>query len=337
MDGANADADADPPLVTALITTYNRPSFLREAVESVRRQTYENVELVVVDDHSDTPAEETLSDVSDDGFERLRCVRHETNRGANAARNTGIEAASGEFVAFLDDDDVWLPEKLEAQVARLEELGEEYALVYGATRHRDMETDETIFVSDPGLEGDVYREILERGSGSVFGPPSNVMVRADVLEEFDYFDEKMSRGSGQKLFRNVAKRYRVAYTDELCVDYYVHDDRVTTIQTDDELRDAIRVHQRKIDDLGDDLEQVPAAYVREHERIGNLYCAAGDVRTGRRHFQQAIDVGGVRATLLLRLALSYLGSTVYRVFFTPEFRFRQTVEKYERFVPFQID
>lgn len=327
---------SDQPLVSVVLRTYERPGLVERAIESVLDQTYEQFELIVIDDHSEDETQEIVRGYEEQD-DRVRYIRNEENRGHVRTLNIACREAEGEYVAFLDDDDVWLPEKLEAQVRRLEEVGAEYALVYGATRHKDLESGETIYVARPELEGDVYWDILERGSGSVFGPPSNVMIRRAILEEFDYFDEKMSRGSGQKLFRNVAKRYKIAYTDCICVDYYVHDDRVTSIHTGDELEDAIRVHQRKIDDLGDDLERVPAAFLREHERIGNLYCVAGDVRTGRSHFKRAIDVAGIRATLLLRLTLSYFGSSVYKLFFTPEFRFRQTVEKYERFIPFAID
>ena len=180
----SADTDADDPLVTALVTTYNRSEDLREAVDSVRRQTYDRVELLVVDDHSDTPAEEALRDVSTDGLEAFQCVRHETNRGANAARNTGVEAASGDLIAFLDDDDEWVETKLRRQVTALARAGPEAGVVYSGTREIGGGGDE--YRVPPAVTGDMTKALLCR---NVVGTQSTVLVRADLAKRTP-FDER---------------------------------------------------------------------------------------------------------------------------------------------------
>lgn len=103
--------------VSVVIPTYNRAELLSRAIDSVLAQTYDDFELLVVDDGSTDDTEAVVTAYDDD---RVRYLAHETNRGANPARNTGIEAAEGEFVAFLDSDDEWRPRKLEAQLDRLE-------------------------------------------------------------------------------------------------------------------------------------------------------------------------------------------------------------------------
>lgn len=327
---------SESPLVSVVLRTYKRPNMVGRAIESVLKQTYENFELLVIDDHSpdETPEIVREYEAQDD---RLRYIRNEENKGHVITLNIACREATGEYIAFLDDDDVWLPEKLSTQVERLESLSEEYALVYGATRHKNLESGETVTVSDPGLEGDIYHEVLRQGSGNVFGPPSGVMIRTQVLKEFNYFDEDLTRGAGQSLFRTIAKNYKIAYTDELCVDYYIHEDRVTTMRSESEIRESIRVNERKISDLSGDLEQVPTAFQREYERLGNLYCVVGDMRQGRSYFRQAIDEAGLSATLAIRLVVAYFGQQVYTFFFNPEFRYRQLVKKYEKFIPFDFD
>ncbi len=327
---------SESPLVSVVLRTYKRPDIVGRAIESVLEQTYENFELLVIDDHSPDETPEIVREYEAQD-ERLRYIRNEENRGHVTTLNIACREATGEYVAFLDDDDVWLPEKLAAQVARLEELPEEYAMVYGATRHKKLETEETITISDPGLEGDIYYEVLRRGSGNVFGPPSGVMLRTRVLQDLGYFDEELTRGAGQTLFRTIAKEYKIAYTDQLCVDYYIHEERVTTMRSEEEIRESIRIHQRKISDLGDDLKQVPSAFRREYERLGNLYCVVGDMAEGRRCFKRALRESGIAATLVLRLVLASLGHRVYTFFFDPEFRYRQTAKKYRRFIPFDFD
>ncbi len=105
------------PLVSAIVPTYNRANLLYRAIESVIKQSYPNLEIIVVDDASDDNTQEVINGISD---HRLRYIRHQKNLGGAASRNTGIDAATGEYIAFLDSDDVWLPQKIEAQLAAIE-------------------------------------------------------------------------------------------------------------------------------------------------------------------------------------------------------------------------
>ncbi len=108
------------PLVSVVIPTYNRAHSIAESVHSVLRQTFTDFELIVVDDCSRDDTTKMLESITD---LRLRVLSHDTNRGANAARNTGIHAAAGTYVAFQDSDDEWLPSKLEKQLAAMQEFG----------------------------------------------------------------------------------------------------------------------------------------------------------------------------------------------------------------------
>lgn len=100
-------------LISVIIPSYNRPDLVRRAIASVLAQTYMNFEIIVVYDCSKIPVGQALRDITDP---RLTIIRHEQNEGQSNARNTGIRHARGEWVAFLDDDDLWLPEKLEHQL-----------------------------------------------------------------------------------------------------------------------------------------------------------------------------------------------------------------------------
>lgn len=111
-----ADPTAPGPAVSVVIPTYQRIATLRAAIDSVLAQTMGDVELIVVDDGSTDGTAEAVRSLAEP---RLVLLRHETNRGAAAARNTGIAAARGGWVALLDSDDVWTPDKLARQLARL--------------------------------------------------------------------------------------------------------------------------------------------------------------------------------------------------------------------------
>src|SRR5215510_16389067 len=106
------------PAVSVIIPTYNRAEFLRLAITSVLNQTFQDFEIIVVDDASEDHTHEVVSDFSD---KRIKYIRHEANKRVSAARNTGVLSASGDYIAFLDDDDEWLPRTLQMQVALLED------------------------------------------------------------------------------------------------------------------------------------------------------------------------------------------------------------------------
>lgn len=105
------------PLVSVIIPTYNRADLVVRALDSVTQQTYKNLEIIFIDDASTDNTEVVIKAIDD--F-RIRYIRHQTNEGGAKARNTGIEAATGEYIAFLDSDDVWLPKKIEWQVAAID-------------------------------------------------------------------------------------------------------------------------------------------------------------------------------------------------------------------------
>ena len=118
------------PLVTAVITTYNRPQLVRRAIKSVLAQTYEPLEIIVVEDGSDSGVEAWLQDK---GLHHIQYIRHKDSKGLATARNTGLRHAQGKYVAYLDDDDGWLPEKIALQVEVLESYPGQNRLVYCGT------------------------------------------------------------------------------------------------------------------------------------------------------------------------------------------------------------
>ncbi|HEY9849897.1 MAG TPA: glycosyltransferase family 2 protein [Leptolyngbyaceae cyanobacterium] len=104
-------------LVSVIIPTYNRAYLIASAIDSAIKQTYENLEIIVIDDASTDNTKEIVTSFDD---QRIRYIIHPTNAGGAAARNTGIDAAKGKYLAFLDSDDVWLPNKIELQLAAIQ-------------------------------------------------------------------------------------------------------------------------------------------------------------------------------------------------------------------------
>lgn len=193
---------ADDPLVSVIIPTRNRGGRLPRALASVQRQTYPRLEIIVVDDASEDGTPEIVAQMKDP---RIRYERHDTNRGGAAARNTGIRAATGEIIGFLDDDDQWEPEKTAEQLKLLRH----YDVVVCTTtdidraRHR-LERKQVLDLRD-----------LRRGP---FGGTGVLMAKAFVLKEI-MFDESLPRGQDWDLFIRIALKYTIGYLNRPLLRY----------------------------------------------------------------------------------------------------------------------
>ncbi len=188
-----------PPLVSVVLPTYGRNERLRAAVESVIDQTYGNIELLIVDDGSPTPITETLDDVSFDRLESVTFVRHNENRGANVARNTGIRVSNGKYIAFLDDDDRWHETKIARQVDAFAEADSEVGLVYTGLQATNSNGTS---VTTPTAGGDVVKDLLV---GKTFGQFSSVMVDADVIDAAGLLDERFPAWQDREWFFRLAQ------------------------------------------------------------------------------------------------------------------------------------
>ena len=165
------------PLVSVIIPSHNRAVLLPRAVESVLAQTYSNLEVIIVDDASSDSTPAVMADlVKRDP--RVRYFRHETNRYASAARNTGIASARGELIAFLDDDDEWLPEKLAKQVPVMLSASPEVGMVYCWMDYYDGRGN-IVSETHPTLKGWVFGQMLDRPR--IGGCPT-LLVRREVVE-----------------------------------------------------------------------------------------------------------------------------------------------------------
>ena len=209
------------PLITAVITTYKRaPEMVVRAAKSVLGQTYDNLELIVVDD---SPATYELRDAVRDSLaaindNRLSYIRHEVNQGACAARNTGINASKGEYLAFLDDDDEWLPEKLEKQYTKFTQP--EIGLVYCGSITVNQTVGTEVEHRCNCISGSVFEKlIIENFIGSTSFP----LIKKDCFEKLGGFDIQMQSAQDYEMWLRIAKEYKIDYVDECLVRYYIHE------------------------------------------------------------------------------------------------------------------
>jgi glycosyltransferase involved in cell wall biosynthesis len=172
------------PTVSVIIPTYNREDLICKPIRSVLNQSYQNFEIIVVDDHSTDDTEKVVEGINDS---RIRYIRHQRNSGAAVARNTGIENSKGAYVAFLDSDDEWLPEKLEMQLNLFQKCGSEVGCIYTGLAAVDK-FNQVKSVKIPSYRGFLRDRLLY---SNCIGTPSTVMVKRNYLEQVQGFDPNM--------------------------------------------------------------------------------------------------------------------------------------------------
>lgn len=191
--------------VTVAIATYNRPTVLPRAIVSVLRQTVPDFEIIVVDDGSALRAESAVRKIGDP---RIRYIPHERNQGLPAARNTAIRAATGEYIAFLDDDDEWLPEKLERQLRALAHCDAVLTAAYVNDHSRVKRFRRAIITADDLRKGNAF-------------DPSTLMVKTGVMRALR-FDAGLRVGEDWDAFIRIAQTYRLHYLREPLIVYSEH-------------------------------------------------------------------------------------------------------------------
>jgi glycosyltransferase involved in cell wall biosynthesis len=206
--------------VSVLIPTVSRLEFLRRAVDSVLAQSFASLEVVVIDDGPSDPIAEFVESHPDP---RVRLVRHERRRGVAAARNTGIAAAAGENIAFLDDDDTWLPAKLERQMEAVERGADVvHTLVYIADAEGNVYEEPTQagfrLFREVAAAGYPYHWLVRRSSFVI----NTFLVRRRCIEAVGGFDEALPGVDDVDYVHRLWRRYRLTLVDEPLVKYCFH-------------------------------------------------------------------------------------------------------------------
>lgn len=209
--------------ITVIIPTYNSAKYIKEAVDSALSQTYKDIEIIVVDDGSTDNTKDVLKKYIDNG--KIRYI-YQANGGPASARNKGINNSSGEFIAFLDADDIWFPDKLKKQIPLFN--NSDIGLVYS-----DMEFFGDKFkycyyseiLKRKMLKGYVYKNLILEN----FIPTSSVVIKRRILYDVGFFNEdrKLFAVEDYDLWLRITKKYKVDFINELLVKYRIHSHKIS--------------------------------------------------------------------------------------------------------------
>ena len=193
-------------MVSVIIPTYKRASFIKRAIDSVLNQTYKDIEVIIVDDNNpgDVDRKELEQIVAEYSDDRLIYLQHEMNKNGAAARNTGISVARGEYITFLDDDDFFLDDRVEKAIAVMEKEKEYDCLYTGVIK---VKNNRIVDVRFSHLEGNLQKNMLVQKS--FFYTGSNLFFRAKALKSINGFDTSFSRYQDIEVMVRFFRRYKI--------------------------------------------------------------------------------------------------------------------------------
>ena len=235
--------------ISVVIPTHNRAKMLKRAIDSVLAQTYQDFELIVVSDGSTDKTEAVVAAYKDP---RIKLLKHERPEGASSARNTGINVCKGKYIAFLDDDDEWLQEKLEKQIDLIKYSPPEVGLVYSWMEC--VENEEVTHVRDPALKGYIFPHMLDK---QAITNSSTLLIKRTVLDVVRGFDEDLPRGNDGDFIRRITKHFHVDFVPEVLVKVHVgHMDRIS-VNSVKNLKNVIHALKKRLVKFEAELEVYP--------------------------------------------------------------------------------
>jgi glycosyltransferase involved in cell wall biosynthesis len=267
-------------LVSAVIPTHNHGALVPEAVESALAQTWPKIEVIVVDDGS---TDDTLVRLARFGS-RITVLRQE-HRGPAVARNAGIRASRGEWIAFLDSDDLWMPEKIARCMAALEGA-RDAAVAYTAVRIHELDTGRKYPLPQYTMSGRLARDLFLECKGV---NTSTLVVRRAALDQVGLFDEEFFRAQDWDLMVRLAEHYDCVHVPEILTERRLHGGSLSVTHRDLYAKYNLLVIRKALarrPDLYSDL--AADSLSRAHFRFGMAHYADFRMSDARGEFRRSL-------------------------------------------------
>jgi len=292
-------------LVSVIIPTYNRAHLVGRAIQSVLAQTFTQFEILVIDDCSNDDTERVVSEISDD---RITYIRHTENRGGSTARNTGVTASRGQFVAFLDSDDTWHPEKIAKQLDLFEKSGDEVGVIYTGFNINNS-VGKTMDVHRPQARGNIFRQLL---CANCVGTTSTVMIRRICIDKVGGFDETLPSCQDWDLWLRLARHFKYDFVPEPLVNYL---EAPTAERITGNVSAMLEGHSSVLRKFNSDIATLSASELAAQQlNLGHIFANVGAIRISRQFLLQAIKVDPLHWKALAILIMTAFGPRLTQQF-----------------------
>ena len=297
----NAHHD-NKPVVSVILPTYNRKDLVAKSIQSVLDQTYRDFELIIIDDASTDGTEEVIKEFSDP---RILFRKHTENKGGAVARNTGINAAKGAFIAFQDSDDVWLPDKLEKQMAVFDNSPASIGVVYSQCARWEGDKEREIPGEFPKIKnGNIFPVLLLENFITL---PTVVMKKA-CLAKVGQFDETLPRLQDWELFLRISKHFEFRYVPEPLVHSFFTEGSISSQPK--ALTMALEIILKK--NL-EEYKKDQKLYAAKLLGLADQYRFDNDINKSRKYLIDAFKVN-YRPGLFVAIMASFLGISFFNYY-----------------------
>jgi len=271
------------PTVSVIIPTYNRAHLIGRAIQSVLNQTYQDFEIIIVDDGSTDNTEEVIKEFQEQD-KRVKYIKHDKNKGGSAARNTGIKTARGEYIAFQDSDDEWFPEKLEKQMKIFENMPKEVGIIY-SDMWRIIGNKKKYFYSPEIMPKDkiIYEQALDYSVGNIGIQTS--LIKKEVFDKAGMFDEEFYRFIDLEFFIRLSKYYYFYHISEPLVNYFD-----TEICISSNIKTLIAAQKLILKKYFKDIKKKKKVLTKHYLGIGTSLCINGEIKEGEIYFAKAFKI-----------------------------------------------
>ena len=288
------------PTVSVIIPTRNRTDWLKESIQSVLDQSFRDFEIIVVDDCSTDDTRIVVEELQDG---RIRYIRHDTKMGGAAARNTGIKASRAEYIAFLDDDDIWPPRKLELQIMKFEELPDDFGIVYGGFEFFSRENGLILDTIRPQIRGLTRREMLKGCFFSII----TALVRKRCFTKAGVFDENLTSCQDWEMWIRITRDFKVDFVPETLARVAVHGGQITA-----DLKAKISGRRALLEKHSEEIRREPRIHGEHLQRLGVLTALDDDLPRAKEYFRKSSKACPTRKGPYLHLLISILAPRYYR-------------------------
>lgn len=246
-------------LVSIITTTYNRANYLKEAIDSIRNQTYDNWELIIVDDNSiDNTRALVQACIKKD--KRIKYLKNKTNLNVSRSRNRGLKQAEGDYVAILDSDDFWCDKnKLKKQVSFLE-LNKTYSLIGGGVIIVDSNGKELKRYLNLEKDVDIRNKILLKNQFC----HSSVLYRKNIIDNLGGYSKNINLGEDYDLWLRIGEESKFANINEYFVKYRIHNANVS-------IKDRLRIMNKNLEIIEIYKSTYPNYKLAKLRRVSRLF------------------------------------------------------------------
>ena len=291
------------PKVSVIIPTYNRASLLRRSIQSVLNQTFQDFEIIVVDDCSTDNTEQVVKNFQEKD-KRIRYIKHKENKGGAAARNSGIKASKGEFIGLLDDDDEWLPKKLEKQIKKFQLLkqSENVGVVYSGYFLVTDRTKKKISQIVPTLRGNVFNKLL---SQCILGSPTP-LIKKICFDKVGVFDETLPSCQDWDMWIRIAKYYSFDFVPDALAMHHIHGSQISV-----DLSAKIIGREKLIQKYKSDLLKSPESFSLILKRLAVLNFLIGEAKKGKKYLKESIKQYPFQKGVYIHFCFSVFAPNLY--------------------------